>query len=468
MATYGSRDKNPFKAPTTYKINGVTTQSNLGATKYYPLIDSETGTITIKSPTVAGNVGGANADRTIGTIPKDGVFTPTPGSATSDEIKYFSSAEGQKAVKNQSVIAVTKAGVDAQTAQQLIFPNTATSQPSPAAVVIPTVDQDQQAAADVDGALERARQENSSFANPQVIKANFRDKYDNLFYPQDLANEQFKQDRIKFVMGRKGSSKISTDFGRGIQNIKRSETFDISGSVTLPIQPSITDSNTVDWSGATLNPIQAYAAAASMELIGSEVTDLASQTGAILGKIAKEITSGGAYAAALKTYFAQEAVGAQNLLSRTTGAILNPNLELLFNGPSLRPFAFTFRMSPRDEKEAAQVRKIIRFFKQGMSVKTSESNIFLQSPNIFKIDYITFDADGKQISHPSINRIKTCALLSCDVDYTPDGTYMTYNDSSRTMTSYQLSLRFSELDPIYDKDYQDIDENSPDSAGIGY
>ena len=180
MATYGSRDKNPFKAPTTYKINGVTTQSNLGTTKYYPLIDSETGTITVKSPTVAGNVGGANADRTVGTIPKDGVFTPTPGSTTSDEVKYFSSAEGQKAVKNQSVIAVTKAGIDNQTAQQLIFPNTALSQPSPAAVVIPTVDQDQQAAADVDGALTRARQENSSFANPQVIDANFRNKYDDL------------------------------------------------------------------------------------------------------------------------------------------------------------------------------------------------------------------------------------------------------------------------------------------------
>ena len=469
MATYGSRDKNPFTAPEKYKINGVPTNSNLGKTKYYPLIDSETGTITVKSPTVAGNVSGANADRTIGTIPKDGVFTPTPGSTTTDEVRYFSSAEGQKAVKNQAVIATTKAGVTQQAATQLIFPNTATSQPSPAAVVIPTADTDQQAAADVDGALERARQENSSFANPQVIKANFRDKYDNLFYPQDLGNQQVKQDRIKFIMGRKGLSKISTDFKEGIQNIKRSETFDISGSVTLPIQPSITDSNTVDWSGATLNAIQAYAASASMELIGSsDVTDLASQTGTILGKIAKEITSGGAYAAALKTYFAQEAVGAQNLLSRTTGAILNPNLELLFNGPSLRPFAFTFRMSPRDEKEAAQVRKIIRFFKQGMSVKTSESNIFLQSPNIFKIDYITFDADGKQISHPSINRIKTCALLSCDVDYTPDGTYMTYNDSSRTMTSYQLSLRFNELDPIYDKDYKDIDGNSLDSAGIGY
>jgi hypothetical protein len=193
-----------------------------------------------------------------------------------------------------------------------------------------------------------------------------------------------------------------------------------------------------------------------MRMIGSSsVTDLASQAGTILGEIAKEITTDGNYSQALKTYFAQEAVGAQNLLSRTSGAILNPNLELLFNGPSLRPFAFTFRLSPRDSKEAEQVRKIIRFFKQGMSVKTSSSNIFVQSPNIFKINYLAYDNEGNSIDHPSINRIKTCALLSCDVDYTPDGSYMTYSDDSRTMTSYQLSLRFSELEPIFDNDYSD-------------
>jgi hypothetical protein len=31
---------------------------------------------------------------------------------------------------------------------------------------------------------------------------------------------------------------------------------------------------------------------------------------------------------------------------------LNPNMELLFQGPQLRPFNFTFRLSPRDQKEA--------------------------------------------------------------------------------------------------------------------
>ena len=81
---------------------------------------------------------------------------------------------------------------------------------------------------------------------------------------------------------------------------------------------------------------------------------------------------------AINVWLAQKAVGAQNLLSRTTGAIVNPNLEMLFNAPQLRNFGFTFLLSPRDADEATQVRNIIRFFKQGMSVKTTNSNVFIQ------------------------------------------------------------------------------------------
>jgi len=153
------------------------------------------------------------------------------------------------------------------------------------------------------------------------------------------------------------------------------------------------------------------------------------------------------------------------LLSRATGAILNPNLEMLFGGPSLRNFGFTFKLSPRDAGEANQVRKIIRFFKQGMSVKTSSSNVFLKAPNIFNIRYQTFNTDGDEILHPSLNIIKECALLSCDVQYTPDGTYMTYDDPFRTMTSYQLTLSFGELDPIYDSDYTALDNDQDQVLG---
>ena len=60
-----------------------------------------------------------------------------------------------------------------------------------------------------------------------------------------------------------------------------------------------------------------------------------------------------------------------------------------------------------------------------------------------------------QKQHPYLNRFKECALTSCTVDYTPDGTYMTYgNDNSEpSMTAYRMTLQFGELEPIFDDEY---------------
>ena len=313
--------------------------------------------------------------------------------------------------------------------------------------------------------------QNASPINISIPSKGVRDDYGPpLYYPTDLASN--KQDRIVFTMKRQEGSTINPRIDSNKKTIEKRTTKNIKGAVYLPIQPSISDNNTVDWSGGTLNAIQAFGAAASFKFItSSDTQQLGQNVGNILGKVSQLLRGTGenptAVQQAMRLYFAQEAVGAQGLLSRATGAVLNPNLELLFNGPSLRPFGFTFKLSPRDAAEATAVRKIIRFFKQGMSVKATESNVFLQSPNIFDIKYLSYDKQGNLITHPSINRIKSCALLSCDVDYTPDGTYMTFNDDARTMTSYQISLRFSELEPIYENDYNDP-ANDLTADNIGY
>jgi len=71
----------------------------------------------------------------------------------------------------------------------------------------------------------------------------------------------------------------------------------------------------------------------------------------------------------------------------------------------------------------------------------------LLSPNVFKLKYIS-GFDGKQ--NPYMNKIKPCALSSFNVNYTPDGSYMTYNDPDNpSMTSYDIGLIFSEIEPIY-------------------
>ena len=300
----------------------------------------------------------------------------------------------------------------------------------------------------------------------EVGGRNARETYGNYYYPADLSSN--KQDRIKFTMGYSQGTKIDATVKTGIKNFQK-KINSISGSVTLPIVTGISDQSSVDWKGAELNPLQAFAAAGALDLFNEAKSGKSlSQIGSSALNIGQEAVQGLADSGlgdAINVWLAQKAVGAQNLLSRTTGAIVNPNLEMLFNAPQLRNFGFTFLLSPRDADEADQVRKIIRFFKQGMSVKTTASNVFLKAPNIFHIKYMTFNTDGTEILHPSINIIKTCALLSMDVQYTPAGTYMTYEDPYRTMTAYQLTMQFGELDPIYDNDYTELDNDNDTVLG---
>ena len=157
--------------------------------------------------------------------------------------------------------------------------------------------------------------------------------------------------------------------------------------------------------------------------------------------------------AAVATKIAGMAAGAGNLMTRTTGAVMNPNMELLFSGPNLRTFSFNFQLAPRDKKEAETVVKIIRFFKQGMSPIRSKSRLFLRSPHTFRLAYKhkssrpDGETNNSATDHPFLNKFKECALNSFGVNYTPQGQYSTYEDG--VMTSYQMSMGFQELTPVY-------------------
>lgn len=398
--------------------------------------------------------------------------TSTAGAELRQEMAKFNAGKpnalGPTVNAGVGAVALATGTSSAGLTKKLFNPTAPATQPSSPA---PT------ATADITNAGSSVIKEGVTIDIP-ISSANYRKKYGTYYYPEDLNGN--KQDRIHFTMKSYDGSTIDTKFG-ATKTITRKPGTIIEGHVYLPIQPSISDNNSVEWSGGTLNAVEAGAAGASLKLIESNDNyqlgqNAAAIIGSVMAALRKKDTS-----RAMNVYFAQEAVGIQGLLSRTSGAVLNPNLELLFRGPTLRPFNFAFKMSPRSETEAKMVRQIIRFFKQGMAVKKGGNTIFLKSPNIFTIKYESFDKEGVLIpDHKSLNRIKECALLSCNVDYTPDGTYMTYNDNERTMTSYQITLQFSELDPIYESDYNDIDgiqfnnqggtTNSQkyDSAGIGY
>ena len=274
-----------------------------------------------------------------------------------------------------------------------------------------------------------------------------------LVYPVDLGRST--QDRIMFqAYEYRSGNRLNSDSAEldPVQYIK----IDNVPPVFLPIQSAIIDQNTVGWESDTLNPIEKFAAGLSRRLMGVEGAkeDIGAKVSGIFAGAAENLkVEGGAAGEAVRTFLVGQAIGVNNLQSRLLGQVLNPNLELLFQGPQLRPFNFTFKMSARSRDEAKTIKKIIKYFKKNMATKKSESAIFLRAPNVFKIQYQYGNAEEV---HKSLNLIKMCALTNCSVDYTPLGTYMTYSDGEGTMVAYTMSLSFQELTPIYDTDYDNF------------
>jgi len=217
---------------------------------------------------------------------------------------------------------------------------------------------------------------------------------------------------------------------------------------SLPIQGGIADNNAVDWAGGKLNPLQAAGAELATNVIEGNSTEKAVKEAREAAKTdnegIKNFIAGAAAAAVV-------GVDQDELLSRFKGAVVNPNLQLLFKGPTLRPFSFTFTLSPRSVAEATVVRKIIRFFKFNMAIQKSAGQLFLAEPRTFKLRYV--NGDYPDSDHAGLNRIKRCALQACNVEYTPAGTYSRFNDQAGTMTQYKIGLQFQEIDPIYSEDY---------------
>jgi hypothetical protein len=290
-------------------------------------------------------------------------------------------------------------------------------------------------------------------------------------YPEDLRypeNMNKNQDCIQFKIIEYIPSKLGLT---GSEDIKLRTTFGTRSplsTITLPMPSGgISDRNSVNWQGSGLDVAQDALATVAMNAILGGV-------GAGADAAKKELTKATAgnkdlLAAIIAAKASERAVGANGLLSRAFGVELNPNLELLFNSPELREFSFSFKMTPRSKSEAQIVRSIIRTFKQAMSVKRSESVLLLKAPHTFRISYLTSTKD-----HPYLNRFKECALTNCSVNYTPDNSYMSYDDSDpdgRSMTAYELSLNFSELEPIFDDDYTRLpggDEEDSKDYSIGY
>ena len=309
-----------------------------------------------------------------------------------------------------------------------------------------------------------------STPNPKANKAKI------LKYPQAKLEQADDYMMIKVIRyTRRGIETGANNFKvtTATETIRNPNFRTILQTIILPMPKNLpADTNQVDWgNGSTLNPLEAKGAAGLENIIKS-----GSFPQAIISELQDALNTG---EAALVSGNGQDAiesaitgsllgslgsnVSATSLLSRTTGQVLNPNLELLFSGVNLRGFDFQYDLSPRDAKESGVIKEIIRTLKRAMAAKTRAASdapgvgLFVSAPDVFEISY---KSGGKD--HPFLNRFKPCALTGMSIDYAGGGSYATYPDA--TPVNMVMSLSFKELNPIYEEDY----DEGIGKGGVGY
>ena len=316
-------------------------------------------------------------------------------------------------------------------------------------------------------------------ASPKYTRGEttYADESSEIFaYPLDI---NLNQDHLKITRYKYRRETLNASFPTGTQE-KDKETGemvdikggtvlgDLVGSVILPM-PKATDTNGAEWGKNELNAQGLAALGIANAITGMPASTEAEkmerneafrqfqeQRGNNEFGSAFQQGSGAIYnqiIAKTAGMLLGTELNADTVLARKGGVVLNPNAEMLFQGPVLRDFSFKYRMVARSKKEGVSIRSIIKFLKSGMAPKF-RSSTYLKSPDVFTLEYRNKPSGDAILK--TVNRFSPggLALTTLGTDYAPNTYWSAYDDSQPVEITMDLS--FAELRPIYEQDQMDL------------
>lgn len=128
----------------------------------------------------------------------------------------------------------------------------------------------------------------------------------------------------------------------------------------------------------------------------------------------------------------------------------NPNVRALFKGVALREFAFTFKLIPRSQQEAEQIKKIVQFFREELypeeigNIDIGQQSVSLgyNFPNKFDIKMYYGD---KRVA----TKIQPCFLRNFSTNYNASSMGMFYDGN---FTEIDINMSFMETKTLSRKD----------------
>lgn len=271
------------------------------------------------------------------------------------------------------------------------------------------------------------------------------------------SNEQTQQEEQQAVAEDEEYTSLLTDIknaasavGGFLKSYKNESGGTRLGSVTLPLQRSLTFADGVTYNEAELGIIGALPDAGEISMDNGRLGGAAKALGSqIAAKAAGLALGAGVGAAAAKgPGFLVGAVATGNLADQAGAAAtaasrvaVAPNQRTQFDRVNLRTFNFTFKMVARNRPEQQQIKNIVQFFREELypeAIKITDDGLpfAYEFPNVFDI---RIENKSKKEPAPKIQR---CYLESVQTVYnaTASGMY-----DGEEFVEVDIALSFKEI-----------------------
>ena len=262
-----------------------------------------------------------------------------------------------------------------------------------------------------------------------------------------------KKGRLASVSGRNADGTY-TSLKAGTRNRKSrtgiaavaDTTTRVSDSVAIYLPPDVKDTTSATYNDMATG-MMGYAAAVGGDFLKQMgASDYSAAAKSLLGGLGGIATEAAKKTAAGVIETLTGAEGATQLGNRVFGQADNPYMEVLFESMGIREFTYNFTFAPRNTDERDDVQSIIQLFRFHMAPELQGAQSrFLTLPSEFDIHYMYQAKDGTNSENDYYNKIATCILTNCAVDYTP-GAVKSFADGSPTQIT--MSLTFKETETL--------------------
>jgi len=219
----------------------------------------------------------------------------------------------------------------------------------------------------------------------------------------------------------------------------------ITDSVAMYLPSEVGNTTATKYQGAELGML-GYLALGGADLLGQlQNRDFAGMGDTAVGMIDAAITEGLKKSAVTAADLFSGA-STQGSIDKVFGQTVNPFIEVAFESMGVRSFDYTFNFSPKSRDETDEVKAIIQLFRFHMVPELKGTNHrYLTLPSTFDIHYMYQASPEESKENTFYNKIATCVLEDCNVNYAPSGV-KSFDDGAPTQIS--MTLRFMETEML--------------------